>query len=217
MRKQKPKEKHGMDKHLKHFRYEDLLKLNRKQLMALFVKLDAPSMSEMKGEYRAALLDSGHILNMFLARMYLHFTWGDWQHKAFEPLGETHGHGYNTFITTQSKLYENFFLAFLMRVIDILVSLVRLNNPRRMARIMLNKTSLVSSVFDGRPSFQLSYRGFNTFFTNTMTDEVRKVNDKLYLGIGRLSITFGKFNPMPFVLIGPPDPWVGPDIPYPGG
>lgn len=206
-----------MDKHLKHFRYEDLLKLNRKQLMALFVKLDAPSMSEMKGEYRAALLDSGHILNMFLARMYLHFTWGDWQHKAFEPLGETHGHGYNTFITTQSKLYENFFLAFLMRVIDILVSLVRLNNPRRMARIMLNKTSLVSSVFDGRPSFQLSYRGFNTFFTNTMTDEVRKVNDKLYLGIGRLSITFGKFNPMPFVLIGPPDPWVGPDIPYPGG
>jgi len=215
MRKQKPKEKLRTGKFLENLRYEDLLKLNRKQLMALFSKLDAPSISEMKGEYRAALLDSGHIVNMFLARMYLHFTWGDWQHKAFEPLGETHGRGYNTFITTQTKLCENFFLAFLMRWIETLVSLFRLHNSRRVARIMLNKTSMVSSVFDGRPSFQLSYREFNTFFANTMTDEVRKVNDKLYLGIGRLSITFGKFNPMPFVLIGPPDPWVGPDIPYP--
>jgi hypothetical protein len=29
-----------------------------------------------------------------------------------------------------------------------------------------------------------------------MTDEVRKVNDHLYLGMGRLTATFGKFNPM---------------------
>jgi len=48
-----------------------------------------------------------------------------------------------------------------------------------------------------------------------MTDEVRKVNDRLFLGIGRLTITFGKYNPMPFVLMGPPDPWVGPDILFP--
>ena len=79
----------------------------------------------------------------------------------------------------------------------------------------MNKTLIVSSVFDNRPSFQLSYRDYNTFYTNTMTDEVRKINDHLYLGIGRLTITLGKFNPMPFVLIGPPDPWVAPDIPYP--
>ena len=220
MMKQKPEEKRMAPerftgKNLKDVRYEDLMKLNRKQLMALFAGLDAPSMSEMRGEYRAALLDSGHIINRFLARMYLHFTWGDWQHKAFEPLGETRGHGYNTFITTQSKLYENFFLAFLMKLANIVISLFRLNNPQRMARIMLNKTSMVSSVFDGRPAFQLSYRDYNTFFTSTMTDEVRKVNDRLFLGIGRLTITLGRFNPMPFVLIGPPDPWVGPDIPYP--
>lgn len=74
---------------------------------------------------------------------------------------------------------------------------------------------MVSSVFDSRPSFQLSYREYNTFYTNTMTDEVRKVNDKLYLGIGRLTVVLGKFNPMPFVLMGPPEPWVGPEIPYP--
>ena len=80
---------------------------------------------------------------------------------------------------------------------------------------MLNKTSIVSSVFDGRPAFQLRLSDYNTFFTSTMTDEVRKINDTLFLGIGRLTITLGKFNPMPFVLIGPPDPWIGPDIEYP--
>lgn len=204
-----------MGRDLKDFRYEDLMQLNRKQLMELFSRLDEPSMSEMKGEYRAALLDSGYIINMFLAKLYLHFTWGDWQHKAFEPLGEKHGHGYNTFITTQSKLYENYFVALLMKIVSIVRSLLRLSNPQRLARIMLNKTSIVSSVFDGKPSFQLSYWDYNTFFTNTMTDEVRKVNDNLFLGIGRLTITFGKANPMPFVLIGPPDPWAVPDIQYP--
>ena len=203
------------DKDLKDIRYEDLMKLNRKQIMELFSLLDAPSMSEMRGEYRAALLDSGYVINIFLAKLYLHFTWGDWHHKAFEPLGETHGHGYNTFVTTQSKLYENYFAAVFMKMLSIVRSLFRPNNPQRLARIMLNKTSIVSSVFDGRPSFQLSYRDYNTFYTNTMTDEVRKVNDKLFLGIGRLTVTFGKFNPMPFMMIGPPDPWIGPDIEYP--
>jgi hypothetical protein len=202
-------------KDLEDLRYEDLMKLNRKQLMQLFFLLDAPAMSEMRGEYRAALLDSGYIINIFLAKLYLHFTWGDWQHKAFEPLGETHGHGYNTFVTTQSKLYENYFAAVFMKMLSIVRSPFRLNNPQRLARIMLNKTSIVSSVFDGRPSFQLSYRDYNTFYTNTMTDEVRRVNDKLFLGIGRLTVTFGKFNPMPFMMIGPPDPWIGPDIEYP--
>jgi hypothetical protein len=204
-----------MGKDLKDFSYEDLMKLNRKQIMEMFFLLDAPAMSEMSGEYRAALLDSGYVINIFLAKLYLHFTWGNWQHKAFEPLGETHGHGYNTFVTTQSKLYENYFVASFMKIVRITRSLFRLNNPQRLARIMLNKTSIVSSVFDARPSFQLSYRDYNTFYTNTMTDEVRRVNDKLFLGIGRLTVTFGKFNPMPFMMIGPPDPWVGPDIEYP--
>jgi len=206
-----------MQKPLKEYTYEDLIKLKRKQLMELFHQLDAPAMTEMHGEYRAALLESGYIINSFLAKLYLHFTWGDWQHKAFEPLGDQQGHGYNTFITTQPKLYENYFVANFMKIVSIVRSLFRLNSPQRLARIMLNKPSMVFSVFDGRPSFQLSYRDYNTFFTNTMTDEVRKVNDRLYLGIGRLTVTLGKYNPMPFVLMGPPDPWTGPEIPYPKG
>jgi hypothetical protein len=206
-----------LGKPLKDYTYEDLMKLKRRQLMDLFFQLDAPDMSEMRGEYRAALLDSGYVINSFLGWLYLYFTWGAWQHKAFEPLGDRHGHGYNTFITTQPRLYENYFVASFMKIVSIIRSLFKLSSAQRMARIMLNKTSMVSSVFDARPSFQLSYRDYNTFYTNTMTDEVRKVNDTLFLGIGRLTITFGKFNPMPFVLMGPPAPWIGPDIPYPEG
>ena len=204
-----------LGKSLENYTYEDLMKLKRKELMSLFHELDAPDMSEMRGEYRAALLDSGHVFNRFLSWWYLYATWGTWQHKAFEPLGEKHGHGYNTFITTETALYENYFVASIMKAVSILKALSRLDYTQRLARVMLNKTSMVSSVFDGRPSFQLSYRKYNTFFTNTMTDEVRKVNDRLYLGIGRLTVTLGRFNPMPFVLMGPPDPWLGPDIPYP--
>ena len=203
-----------MGKSLKDFDYEDLLKLSRKQLMDLFSLLEAPDMSEMRGEYRAAMLDTGPGVNGLLGWVYLYGTWGTWQHKAFEPLGEREGHGYNTFITTQPTLHENYFIASCMKLASTVKSFFRLSSPRRMARIMLNKTSIVPSVFDGKPSFQLSYREYNTFFTNTMTDEVRKVNDRLYLGIGRLTVTLGTLNPMPFVLMGPPAPWVGPDIEY---
>ena len=192
------------------------MKLNRKQLMGLFCQLKAPSMSEMQGEYRAALLDPGHVLGRFVQWLYLYFIYGTWQHKAFEPLDENSGHGYNTFIKTASKLYENVFVATIMKPFNILRSFFRLSYTQRLARIMLNKTSVVSSVFDSKPSFQLSYKEYNTFYTSTMTDEVRKLNENLYLGIGRLTIIFGKYNPQPFVLMGPPDPWVGPDIPYSG-
>ncbi|MDA8138981.1 MAG: hypothetical protein M0036_10045 [Desulfobacteraceae bacterium] len=202
-------------KNLQDFRYEDLMHLRRAELMELFRRLDAPAMAEMRGEYRAALLDCGHVINTLLAWPFLYFLWGTWQHKAFEPLGDDHGHGYNAFITTQPRLHENYFKALFMKLASLALSFFRPSNPQRLARLMLNKTAIVSSVFDGRPSFQLSYREYNSFFTNTMTDEVRKVNDHLFLGIGRLTIIFGKFNPMPFVLIGPPDPWRGPDIPYP--
>lgn len=204
-----------LGKSLMKYRYEDLIHLDRRQLMTLFFQLEPPSISEMNGEYRAALLESGHIINHFLAWVYLYFTYGNWQHKAFEPLSAHCGHGYNTFVTSQSALSENCFLAGFEKIIHIARTLFQFRSPRRMARILKNNTSIVTSVFDGRPSFQLNYRYDNKFYTNTMVDELRKVNNTLFLGIGRLKVTFGKYNPYPFALMGPPDPWVGPDIPYP--
>ncbi|TAL31630.1 MAG: hypothetical protein EPN93_17700 [Spirochaetes bacterium] len=204
-----------LGKPLKDYTYDDLKKLKRKQLLELFYQLDPPGMSDLHGEYRAAMLNSGPVTNTFSAWLFLNCTWGTWQHKAFEPLGKQDGHGYNTFITTRSKVPENYFAANAMNIVYLLTSLFRAKKTPRLARIMLNKTSIVSSVFDGRPSFQLSYKEYNSFFTNTMTDELRTVNDKLYLGVGRLTVNGGKNNPTVFALSGPPAPWVGPDIPYP--
>jgi hypothetical protein len=194
---------------------EELQKLSRQQLVGVFHQLVSPEVGEMRGEYRALLLDSGHSVNRFLSMLFLYFTWGMWLHKAFEPLSEKHGHGYNTFLTTLPIVLENVFLAGATSIVSLVKSLFGSSAPQRMVRIMCNKTHIGPSVFDNRTSFHLVYKDYNSFYTSTMTDEVRKVNDTLYLGMGRLTITLGKINPFPFVLMGPPEPWVGPDEGFP--
>jgi hypothetical protein len=161
------------------------------------------------------LLDSGIAVNRFLSMLFLYFTWGMWLHKAFEPLSDRHGHGYNTFLTTLPNVPENVFLAGAASLTCLVKSAFGSSAPQRMVRMMCNKTFIGPSVFDQRTSFHLVYNDYNSFYTSTMKDEVRKVNDTLYLGLGRLTITLGKINPFPFVLMGPPEPWKGPDGGYP--
>jgi len=187
---------------------EDLKKLNRQQLVGVFHQLISPEVSEMRGEYRAMLLDSGNAVNSSLSTLFLYFTWGIWRHKAFEPLSQRHGHGYNTFLTALPKVPENVFLAGAASLAGLVRSAFGSSAPQRMVRMMCNKTFIGPSVFDLRTSFHLVYKDYNSFYTSTMKDEVRKVNDTLYLGLGRLTITLGKINPFPFVLMGPPEPWV---------
>jgi hypothetical protein len=43
----------------------------------------------------------------------------------------------------------------------------------------------------------------------TMHDEVRQVNDNLYICAGYMSVTGGGMNPGPFVLVGPPSKFSG--------
>lgn len=192
---------------------EDLLKLNREQLLSIFHQLVAPDMSEMKGEYRAQILDSGNPVNRFLCRLFLHFTYGSWLAKAFKPIEGGRGYGYNLFSTPLSSVPENPFLAFAKSLIGLAKSLF---GKKKVVRLVRNKTTAGPSVLDNRTSFHLVYRDYNSFPVSTMKDEVRKINDNLYLGVGMLSVTGGKRNLFPFMLIGPPEPWVGPDTGYPG-
>jgi hypothetical protein len=196
---------------------EDLQKLNRQQLVGVFHQLVAPEVNGMKGEYRACLLDSGNSLNRFLSMFTLYFIWGAWIGKAFEPLSERHGHGYNPFSTCLPEIHENVFRACLDRLIHTLRHIfIGDNCQERTVRIVRNKTHIGPSMFDNRTSFHLVYRDYNAFPVSTMHDEVRKVNDTLFLGLGILIVTGGRWNIFPFVLIGPPEPWRGPDAPYPG-
>jgi len=195
---------------------EDLRTLSRQQLIGLFHQLVAPEVNEMKGEYRAYLLDSGNSFNRCLGMITLYFIWGAWIGKAFEPLSNRNGHGYNPFSTCLPEIHENIFHACLDRFIHTLRHLfIRDSCEERTVRIIRNKTHIGPSMFDNRTSFHLVYRDYNAFPVSTMHDEVRRVNDALYLGLGILTVTGGKRNPFPFVLMGPPDPWAGPDGGYP--
>jgi len=44
-----------------------------------------------------------------------------------------------------------------------------------------------------------------------MQDEVRKVNDNLFICIGYMGIGGGSINPAFFILYGEPEKWVGAD------
>jgi hypothetical protein len=75
------------------------------------------------------------------------------------------------------------------------------------------KTKIAKSIYDGKDVFELDYTVYHSGagFVN-MIDEVRKVNDELYLGIGN----WGYFRrqrliPNFFALAGPRGPYVGVD------
>lgn len=191
---------------------DDLLKLDRRQLAGVFHQLVSPEAREINGEYRAMLLDSGNAFNRFLSMFTLYFIWGTWTHKAFEPLGDRHGHGYNIFQTDLPCAPENIFHALALRIAQVLK--LRKTTQVQTVRIIRSTTHVGDSMFDNRTSFHLVYKNYNDFPVSTMHDEVRKVNDTLYLGLGILTVTGGKRNIFPFVLMGPPKKWMGPDMPY---
>ena len=72
------------------------------------------------------------------------------------------------------------------------------------------KTTIGISVFDKRPSVHLDDRPYNTGLVAGMRDELRKINDSLFIGMGYMPIGGGSINPGPFLVFAPPSPWVAP-------
>ncbi|MBI9077270.1 MAG: hypothetical protein JEZ02_17820 [Desulfatibacillum sp.] len=165
---------------------EDINALSKADIMQLFHAASAPRFSVMNGEFEARLLDKG-----VLAKASSIFTHnlmgpGHWEGKAFTPATKTEGWGYNLF--SSSKGGEN-----------------------ALARLVRMDTHVGPSVFDDKDSFHLTYAPHNHGMLNTMQDEIRQINPRLFLGYGYMDWSGGKRNPAPFVLIGPPTPWVGTD------
>jgi hypothetical protein len=160
----------------------DLRQLRLQQLMDLFRRLDAPDLDEMNGEYEAVMLDAGAAWRTRLANLAVDLG-GKWLGKAFQPLDHERGHGYNTFLRWDG-------------------------NTAREVRI---HTRIAPSRWDRRPSLHLYYRALNRFPASTMQDELRKINERCYLGIGFLWATLGPLNKFAWALSGRPAPWIGPD------
>ncbi|MGB9339583.1 MAG: hypothetical protein WCB63_10110 [Polyangiales bacterium] len=162
----------------------DLHMMTRDEVVALYRELEAPPFDEMHGEFAARVLDQGDARGYLLSAFVLNVR-GRWLCKAFEPSGPTHGHGYNSFMTPQGV--------------------------KRSARM---RTRLGPSKLPGdtKDAFHLEYAELNNFqrggpggaLLHTMFDEVRKISDGLYLGIGRTGFTEkARAELHPFTLEGP--------------
>jgi hypothetical protein len=134
--------------------------LKQRELMELFLKLESPSMADMNGEFRGHLLDQGafKLVNEALAYFALRapFVNGRWQGKGFTTTSNDEGYGYNRYLRQGKDRY-----------------------------VLPMKTKIAKSVLDGRACFELDYTAYGSLAgVVNMIDEVRKVNDELYLGIG---------------------------------
>ncbi len=162
---------------------KDIHKLSKPEVMQLFYAADAPKYEEMDGEYRADLVHVG--IQAVPSALYTNnfFGEGKWAGKAFSPSEKT---GYNIFQPDEK-------------------------NPDTKVRSRKMKTFMGQSDIDGKESFRLEYAPFNSGLLHTMKDEIRKINDSLYLGMGHFILGGGSVNPAPFLLYGKPEPWVGAD------
>ncbi len=69
------------------------------------------------------------------------------------------------------------------------------------------RTSVGPGHHDGQPSFHLDYSAYMKGPLGTMRDEVRRVTDGLYLGVGTAGYTSWMRRPSPFLLEGPVAPF----------
>jgi hypothetical protein len=160
--------------------------------MQLFYAAQTPEFEELNGEYKARLL-SGGVLGGSSA-FFTHFVFPTgkltlntkWVGKAFKSEGPNTGTGYNIFAKVNGKK---------LRIRQMDTSLA----PTKIGK-------------DGRPSFQINYSRRNGGAVHSMCDEIRKINDNLYIGAGYMGLGGGPLNPAPFALVGSPTPWVGPDM-----
>ncbi len=163
---------------------DDIKKLDKSDVFQLFYASPPPSFKSMKGEYRAETLPVG-IMSPFADFFTHHFFGpGHWEGKAFFPFKEKEGWGYN--------LFKN-------------------GNKEELVRTRKMRTYVGTSTIDDKQSFHLDYSPFNDGMVYSMHDEIRMVNEKLYICMGHMASGGGAINPAPFVLYGAPSQWKGPD------
>jgi len=166
----------------------DIEKLDKAVLFQLFYAAPAPKFEMMKGEYSAKTLSVGVLAPS--ADFYTHhfFGPGHWLGKAFFPFEKDKGWGYNMFSSKNKNGQDEIF------------------------RVRKMNTYIGKSLIDGKNSFHLDYSPYNSGTVHSMHDELRKINDNIFLGMGYMWLGGGSINPTPFLIIGPAAKWVGADM-----
>lgn len=155
---------------------ENLKQLTNKELLQMFLKLESSTLEEMNGEYRATILKAPSLWSELTKIFTVNNPLMPWLCKAFRPVDEKKGRGYNTF-RRFGKIVQR--------------------HPM--------ETFIAPSRYDGKPAYQLVYRAFYSGCgTIHMVDEVRRIASGLYLGIGTCGFSDATRRiPRPFLLEGP--------------
>jgi len=167
--------------------YNELAALSKSEVMQLFHAASSPQFAQMKGEYRAKLLNVGILSDV--SGYYTNHFFGParWYGKAFFPFEKSRGWGYNIFAEEVGD------------------GNLKLHRTRKM------DTWVGKSEIDDKDSFHLVYRAYNDGLVNSMHDEVRQINDTLFICMGYMAAGGGSINPAPFVIHQSPTQWIGLD------
>jgi hypothetical protein len=154
-----------------------LRRVDRRRLKTIFAESTAPNMSDMCGEYNAQLLHQGNAAGELLTKV-LFGSSGDWIGKAFHPLGDEHGIGYNCFV----------------------------DGGRVRARLHMDTVIAESRLYDGK-SLIIDYRKKNWGLIYWLVGEIRQVVPGVFLGMGVYGPRIGMRDLMrrkiPFMMVGP--------------
>jgi len=166
---------------------EDLEKLSKGELKQLFHAAPAPEFISMNGEIKGRMLPLGIlfiITKIFERRIY---GPGPWLGKAFIQTGKERGWGYNLFAPPWDS------------------------STPGMLRTRKFDSYVGKSRIDGKDSFFVDYSHYNRAMVHTLCDEVRKINDHLYIGHGYIGMLGGPVTASPFYLYGEQEPAQGVD------
>ncbi|CAM9356812.1 unnamed protein product [Ectocarpus sp. 4 AP-2014] len=161
---------------------DHVARLGKAGFMQLFYASQCPATGDLDGEYRARTLNMG-VLHP-ITSIITHRIWGPgrWLGKGIRTGSRE---GYNLFASEGKG-----------------IGLPSDTQRERSFRF----SQFSDSVFDRGVSSGLDYAraGKNGPLFGGMRDEVRKVNDKLFIGLGYIQAFGGKYNSAPFVMEGPP-------------
>jgi hypothetical protein len=166
---------------------EKLLSLTQREQEQLWRQLPAPTLQEMNGHYMGLgpQADRPDVQKGYAAYMY----------DENSVRGAWLGKAFHPISATQGEGYN------------------RWRFPGgRIERNLRMATRIDTSIIDGKPAYILDYPAFNQ---TTLVDELRKLDDGIYLGAATVAMkdgpngggTRGRIDM--FVLIGPTDEWVG--------
>lgn len=157
--------------------YNDIKRLSKYKLTQLFYAAHPPKLNELNGEVKGKLAPVGAVF--FMGSFFTYFIYGKtdtWIGKGFKKSNVSPSNGYNLFRSHKDK-----------------------NEIIRKRKI---STYIMESKLDNKPSYFLDYGPYNSGLVHLFRDELRKINDKLYIGVGYLTFPGGSIVNFPFFLYG---------------